>query len=64
MSVREVGLPTVPVYILPASAFDDTAEAVARTVHHIVSNDYSADPPVKGSPKWSSRRGGLAEWRR
>ena len=40
---REVGLATVPVYVVPASAGDEAAEAVERIVHQIVTNDQKAD---------------------
>ena len=43
LGAREVGLASVPVYVLPASASDETAEAVERIVHQIVTNDQKAD---------------------
>jgi ParB family chromosome partitioning protein len=43
LGAREVGLASVPVYALPASASDETAEAVERIVHQIVTNDQKAD---------------------
>ena len=43
LGAREVGLATVPVYVLPATATDDAAEAVERIVHQIVANDHKAD---------------------
>ena len=33
----------MPVYVLPATAADDTAEAVDRIVHQIVANDHKVD---------------------
>ena len=39
LGAREVGLSTIPVYVLPATASDDAAEAVERIVHQIVTND-------------------------
>ena len=43
LGAREVELSTVPVYVLPANASDETAEAVERIVHQIVTNDQKAD---------------------
>jgi ParB family transcriptional regulator, chromosome partitioning protein len=43
LGAREVGLSTVPVYVLPATAADDAAEAVERIVHQIVANDHKDD---------------------
>jgi ParB family transcriptional regulator, chromosome partitioning protein len=43
LGAREVGLNTVPVYVLPPTATDDTAEAVERIVHQIVTNDQKDD---------------------
>jgi ParB family chromosome partitioning protein len=43
LGAREVGLSTVPVYVLPATAADDAAEAVERIVHQIVTNDQKDD---------------------
>ena len=43
LGAREVGLVTVPVYVVPASAGDEAAEAVERIVHQIVTNDQKAD---------------------
>jgi ParB family chromosome partitioning protein len=43
LGAREVGLTSVPVYVLPANASDETAEAVERIVHQIVTNDQKAD---------------------
>ena len=43
LGAREVGLSSVPVYVLPATASDETAEAVERIVHQIVTNDQKAD---------------------
>jgi ParB family transcriptional regulator, chromosome partitioning protein len=58
LAAREVGLPTVPVYVLPADSPDDSAEAVARIVHQIVTNDHKADrrPACPGHP--ADDRGG------
>jgi ParB family transcriptional regulator, chromosome partitioning protein len=43
LGAREVGLTSVPVYVLPANASDDTDEAVERIVHQIVTNDQKDD---------------------
>jgi ParB family chromosome partitioning protein len=43
LGAREVGLATVPVYVLPATATDDAAEPVERIVHQIVTNDQNDD---------------------
>ena len=43
LGAREVGLATVPVYVVTASAGDEAAEAVERIVHQIVTNDQKAD---------------------
>ena len=62
LGAREVGLSSVPVYVLPATASDETAEAVERIVHQIVTNDQKADltdaqvPAVPPSHlRWPSR---------
>ena len=43
LAAREVGLPTVPVYVLPASAADASTETIERIVHQIVTNDQKED---------------------
>jgi ParB family chromosome partitioning protein len=43
LGAREVGLSTVPVYVVPATATDDTDDAVERIVHQIVANDHKDD---------------------
>ena len=43
LGAHEIGLATVPVYVLPATAADDTDEAVERIVHQIVTNDHKDD---------------------
>jgi ParB family chromosome partitioning protein len=43
LGAREVGLTTVPVYVLPANASDEAAEAIERIVEQIVSNDQKRD---------------------
>jgi len=40
LAARELGLTTVPVYVLPSSAADASEEAVERIVHQIVTNDH------------------------
>ena len=42
-AAREVGLATVPVYVLPADAGDAATEVIDRIVHQIVTNDQKAD---------------------
>ncbi|WP_018604284.1 ParB N-terminal domain-containing protein [Mycobacterium sp. 155] len=42
-AARKVGLPTVPVYVLPAAHLDSSAETIDRIVHQIVTNDHKAD---------------------
>ncbi|WP_333890848.1 ParB/RepB/Spo0J family partition protein [Mycolicibacterium gadium] len=39
MAAREVGLPTVPVYVLPATTGDDKAKLAERVAKQIVEND-------------------------
>ena len=39
LAAREVGLATVPVYVLPSSAADASEETIERIVHQIVTND-------------------------
>lgn len=39
LAARELGLTTVPVYVLPSSAADASAETIERIVHQIVTND-------------------------
>lgn len=43
MAAREVGLSTVPVYVLAESAADADAETIDRIVHQIVTNDQKRD---------------------
>jgi ParB family chromosome partitioning protein len=43
LGAREVGLATVPVYVMPDTAADAAAEAVERIVHQIVTNDHKDD---------------------
>lgn len=43
LAAREVGLPTVPVYVLPASAANASQETIDRIVHQIVTNDQKQD---------------------
>jgi ParB family transcriptional regulator, chromosome partitioning protein len=39
LAAREIGLATVPVYVLPSSAADASEETIERIVHQIVTND-------------------------
>lgn len=39
LAARELGLKTVPVYVLPSSAADASEETIERIVHQIVTND-------------------------
>lgn len=41
LAARELGLTTVPVYVLPSSAADASEETVERIVHQIVTNDHA-----------------------
>ena len=43
LAAREVGLRTVPVYVLPAGAADASVETIERIVHQIVTNDQKED---------------------
>lgn len=43
LAAREVGLRTVPVYVLPAGAADASVETIERIVHQIVTNDQKQD---------------------
>ena len=43
MAARKLGLSSVPVYVLPATAADTTAETIDRIVHQIVTNDHKSD---------------------
>jgi ParB family chromosome partitioning protein len=43
MAARKVGLSTVPVYVLPATATDTAAETIDRIVHQMVTNDQKRD---------------------
>lgn len=40
LAARELGLATVPVYVLPSSAADASEETIERIVHQIVTNDH------------------------
>jgi ParB family transcriptional regulator, chromosome partitioning protein len=43
VAARKVGLTTVPVYVLAATAADTAAETIDRIVHQIVTNDQKRD---------------------
>lgn len=43
LAAREVGLTSVPVYVLPATATDASQETIDRIVHQIVTNDQKRD---------------------
>lgn len=43
LAAREVGLTTVPVFVLPSSAADASEETIERIVHQIVTNDQKQD---------------------
>jgi ParB family transcriptional regulator, chromosome partitioning protein len=43
LATREVGLQTVPVYVLPAGVADASQETIDRIVHQIVTNDQKQD---------------------
>lgn len=43
LAAREVGLTTVPVFVLPSSAADASEETIERIVHQIVTNDRKLD---------------------
>ena len=43
LGAREVGLTTVPVFVLPSSAADASEEIIERIVHQIVTNDQKQD---------------------
>ena len=43
LAAREVGLPSVPVYVLPPIAADASQETIDRIVHQIVTNDQKQD---------------------
>jgi ParB family transcriptional regulator, chromosome partitioning protein len=43
VAARKVGLSTVPVYVVTATAADSAAETIDRIVHQIVVNDQKAD---------------------
>ena len=43
LAARELGLPTVPVYVLPATVADASQETIDRIVHQIVTNDQKQD---------------------
>ena len=42
----KVGLTTVPVYVLAATAADTAAETIDRVVHQMVTNDQTEVPPA------------------
>jgi ParB family chromosome partitioning protein len=41
LAARELGLTSVPVYVLPSSAADASEETINRIVHQIVTNDHA-----------------------
>lgn len=43
LAAREVGLASVPVYVLPSTAADASQETIDRIVHQIVTNDQKRD---------------------
>uniref|UniRef100_UPI0014825DFC ParB/RepB/Spo0J family partition protein n=2 Tax=Mycobacteriaceae TaxID=1762 RepID=UPI0014825DFC len=43
LAAREVGLSSVPVYVLPSAAADASQETIDRIVHQIVTNDQKRD---------------------
>ncbi|MDV3218847.1 ParB/RepB/Spo0J family partition protein [Mycobacterium avium] len=43
LAAREVGLSSVPVYVLPSTAADTSQETIDRIVHQIVTNDQKRD---------------------
>jgi len=43
LAAREVGLSSVPVYVLPSTAADASQETIDRIVHQIVTNDQKRD---------------------
>lgn len=43
LAAREVGLSSVPVYVLPSTAADASQEIIDRIVHQIVTNDQKRD---------------------
>jgi hypothetical protein len=43
LAAREVGLPTISVYVLPATVADASQETIDRIVHQIVTNDQKQD---------------------
>lgn len=43
LAAREVGLATVPVFVLASSAADASEETIERIVHQIVTNDQKQD---------------------
>ena len=54
LGAREVGLSTIPVYVLPATATDDTAEAVERDGRLRATRGWrtAAKQPVKNVDLW------------
>jgi len=43
VAARKIGLGTVPVYVLPATAADTAAETIDRVGHQMVTNDHKRD---------------------
>jgi ParB family chromosome partitioning protein len=43
MAARKLGLSSIPVYVVPATAADAAAETIERIVHQIVTNDQDLD---------------------
>jgi hypothetical protein len=56
LAAREVGLTTVPVFVLPSSAADASEETIERIVHQIVTNDQKQDLT-------DAQRGSIWKWR-
>ena len=55
LAAREVGLPTVPVYVLPAGAADTSEETIDRIVHQIVTTIKNRTSPTPNGRAASSR---------
>ena len=64
LAAREVGLPSVPVYVLPSIAADASQETIDRIVHQIVTNDQKQDltdaQRARGYPR-NDRRGNVGD---
>jgi ParB family transcriptional regulator, chromosome partitioning protein len=43
LAARQVGLPSVPVYVLPSTSADASQDTIERIVHQIVTNDQKLD---------------------